>query len=73
MKEIQAKMQEYMESGVKLGWLIHRKTRSVEIYRLGQTVEILDSPASLSGENILPGFTFDLQTVTKLFGDFANS
>lgn len=72
MKEIQAKMQEYMERGV-LGWLIHCKTRSVEIYRLGQTVEILDSPASLSGENILPGFTFDLQTVTKLFGDFANS
>jgi Uma2 family endonuclease len=62
-KETQAKMQEYMASGVKLGWLIHRKTRSVEIYRLGQVVEILDSPVTLSGENILPGFILDLKVV----------
>jgi Uma2 family endonuclease len=63
LKETQAKMQEYMASGVKLGWLIHRKTRSVEIYRLGQLVEILDSPTMLSGENILPGFILDLKVV----------
>jgi Uma2 family endonuclease len=63
LKETQAKMQEYMASGVKLGWLIHRKTRSVEIYRLGQVVEILDSPTMLSGENILPGFILDLKAV----------
>jgi Uma2 family endonuclease len=63
LKETQAKMQEYMASGVKLGWLIHRKTRSVEIYRLGQVVERLDSPTMLSGENILPGFILDLKAV----------
>jgi Uma2 family endonuclease len=63
LKETQAKMQEYMASGVKLGWLIHRKTRSVEIYRLGKVVEILDSPVTLSGENILPGFILDLKVV----------
>jgi Uma2 family endonuclease len=63
LKETQAKMQEYMSSGVKLGWLIHRKTRSVEIYRLGQAIEVLDSPAMLSGEKILPGFVLELKTV----------
>ena len=63
LKETQAKMKEYINSGVQLGWLIHRKTRSVEIYRLGRVVEILDSPATLSGEEILPGFVLELKTV----------
>jgi Uma2 family endonuclease len=63
LKKTQEKMQEYMDSGVKLGWLINRKTRRVEIYRLGQPVEILESPTHLSGEDILPGFVLNLQTV----------
>ena len=56
---VQAKMQEYMNAGVKLGWLIDRKTRCVEIYRQGQPKEVLHPP-SLSGEDILPGFVLDL-------------
>ena len=64
LSETQAKMQEYMNAGVKLGWLIDRKTRCVEIYRQGQPKEILESPTSLSGEDILPGFVLDLQIVS---------
>lgn len=60
LRETQAKMQEYMNAGVKLGWLIDRKTRRVEIYRQGQPKEVLESPTSLSGEDILPGFVLDL-------------
>ncbi|MHC5610222.1 MAG: Uma2 family endonuclease [Nostoc sp.] len=63
LSETQAKMQEYMNAGVKLGWLIDRKTRRVEIYRQGQPKEILESPTSLSGENILPGFVLNLQII----------
>ncbi|MEH1848382.1 MAG: Uma2 family endonuclease [Nostoc sp.] len=63
LSEIQAKMQEYMNAGVKLGWLIDRKTRCVEIYRQGQPKEVLESPTSLSGEDILPGFILDLQII----------
>jgi Uma2 family endonuclease len=63
LKKTQEKMQEYMDSGVKLGWLIHRKTCRVEIYRLGQPVEVLESPTQLSGEDILPGFVLNLQNV----------
>ncbi|MDF5714918.1 MAG: Uma2 family endonuclease [Rhizonema sp. NSF051] len=59
----QAKMLEYMNAGVKLGWLIDRKTRCVEIYRQGQPKEILESPTSLSGEDMLPGFVLDLLLV----------
>ncbi|MBD0266577.1 MAG: Uma2 family endonuclease, partial [Tolypothrix sp. Co-bin9] len=57
---VQAKMQEYMNAGIKLGWLIDRKTGSVEIYRQGQPKEVLQFPTSLSGEDILPGFVLDL-------------
>ncbi|MBW4594744.1 MAG: Uma2 family endonuclease [Brasilonema angustatum HA4187-MV1] len=63
LQKTQEKMQEYMENEVKLGWLIDRKTRRVEIYRLGQAVEVLESPTELSGEDILPGFILDLRTV----------
>jgi Uma2 family endonuclease len=61
LSETQAKMQEYMNAGVKLGWLIDSKIRRVEIYRQGQPKEILEYPTSLSGEDVLFGFTLDLQ------------
>ena len=57
------KMAEYMANGAKLGWLINRKKRQVEIYRPQQEVEILDNPQTVSGEDILPGFVLDLATI----------
>ena len=57
------KMQEYLDNGTRLGWLINRKTRQVEIYRQGQAVEILTNPESLSGENILPEFSLNLTLI----------
>ncbi|MEH2172059.1 Uma2 family endonuclease [Nostoc sp.] len=63
LKELQEKMQEYIENGTQLGWLIDRKNKRVEIYRPAKDVEILDNPNSLSGENVLPGFVLDLQQI----------
>ncbi len=63
IKPLQDKMQEYMENHVRLGWLIDRKNRKVEIYRLNQEVELLENPATLSGEDVLPGFVLDLTEV----------
>jgi Uma2 family endonuclease len=63
LKKTQEKMQEYMENGCRLGWLINRKKREVEIYRPGQDVEVLQSPLTLSGENVLPGFILNLQKI----------
>ena len=57
------KMQEYLDNGTRLGWLINRKTREVEIYRQGQAVEILTNPESLSGENILSQFVLELDNI----------
>jgi len=59
----QAKMQEYQDNGARLGWLINRRDRQVEIYRIGQAVEILESPDVLSGEDVLPEFVLDLSLI----------
>ncbi|MEG3927255.1 MULTISPECIES: Uma2 family endonuclease [unclassified Microcoleus] len=63
LKKLQEKMQEYIENGAKLGWLIDRQNRRVEIYRPGQDVEIIQNPRTLSGEEVLPGFVLDLAEI----------
>ncbi len=63
VEETRKKMQEYINNGLRLGWLINPRTRQVEIYRLNQAVEVLQSPATLSGEDVLPGFVLDLQPI----------
>jgi Uma2 family endonuclease len=60
---LQTKMQEYLDNGVLLGWLINPQDQQVEIYRLGQPVELLQSPQTLSGEAVLPGFSLDLSRI----------
>ncbi|MBC6436302.1 Uma2 family endonuclease, partial [Nostoc sp. HG1] len=57
------KLQEYRDNGAKLGWLIDLETRQVEIYRSGRDVELLQSAASLSGEDILSGFVLNLENI----------
>jgi len=59
----QAKMQEYLDNGVRLGWLINRQKRQVEMYRPDSPTQTLDAPEQLSGEDILPGFTLSLNLV----------
>ena len=53
-------------AGAKLGWYIDPYSRRVYIYRAGREVEVLDNPQTLSGEDLLPGFAFD---VTRLLFD----
>lgn len=63
LKPLQEKMQEYIDNGASLGWLIDRQNQQVEIYRVNQSVEIIKSPQRLSGENTLPNFILDLTEV----------
>ena len=63
LKETQDKMKEYRDNGAVLGWLINRKSRQVEIYRPNQEVEILQSPTTVSSEDILPGFVLSLESI----------
>ena len=63
LRDVQEKMQEYMENGVRLGWLIDPQNRRVHIYRPGQPVEILEEPADVSADPVLPGFVLDLSAI----------
>lgn len=64
LQMLQEKMQEYMDSGVKLGWLFNPKDQQVEIYRQGQAKEVRSLPTQLSGEAVLPGFNLQVDRFT---------
>jgi len=63
LPETQAKLREYIENGVRLGWLINPLEKQVEIYHPGKATEVLDNPQQVSGEEVLPEFTLDLSLV----------
>jgi Uma2 family endonuclease len=61
---LQAKMQEYLDSGVRLGWLFNPQDQQVEVYRQGQDKEVKSLPVQLSGEAVLPGFILQVDPFT---------
>jgi Uma2 family endonuclease len=63
LKTLQEKMQEYIDNGMSLGWLIDRSQRKVYVYRPSAPVEALDNPATVSGDPLLPGFVLDLSRI----------
>jgi Uma2 family endonuclease len=65
LKPLQEKMQEYLDSGLKLGWLIDFQQQEVEIYRRDRAVEVVKIPTRLSGEDVLPEFILDLSLGTR--------
>jgi Uma2 family endonuclease len=56
-------MAEYIENGALLGWLIDPFERKVYVYRPGKSEKCLDNPGSVSGGQILPGFTLDMAEI----------
>jgi len=63
LPRLRKKMQEYLGQGARLGWLLDLGTGLVEVYRPGRAVESLQRPATLSGEDVLPGFVLDLRGI----------
>lgn len=63
IKTLREKMHEYIDTGVRLGWLIDPQTRTVEIYEPGEEVEILYNPEAVAGDPVLPGFLLNLKKV----------
>ena len=61
LADLHDKMQEYVDNGARLGWLIDPIDKRVYVYRPGQPVESLDDPATLSGDPILPGFVLSVR------------
>ena len=61
LRVVQRKMEEWLDNGVRLGWLIDPEAKRVYIYRPNAEVQQLDNPASISGDPVLPGFVLDLR------------
>jgi Uma2 family endonuclease len=64
LQTLQDKMLEYLQSGVRLGWLFNPQNQQVEIYLQGQTKEVRSLPTQLSGEDVLPGFVLEVPLFT---------
>ncbi|MEP6516180.1 Uma2 family endonuclease [Microcoleus vaginatus] len=64
LQTLQDKMLEYLQSGVRLGWLFNPQNQQVEIYRQGQPKEVRSLPTQLSGEDVLPGFVLEVPLFT---------
>ena len=63
LKDLRAKMQEYLEKGTALGWLIDPQNQQVEIYKQHQDVEIITPSQTLSGGETLPEFILDFAEI----------
>ena len=63
ISDIVVKMQEYLNNGLRLGWLIDPKTATARVFRADGSVEVKSFADTLSGEDVLPGFTFPLATL----------
>ena len=63
LEVLQDKMQEYINNGASLGWLIDRPDRKVYIYTPNHEVNCLKDPQTVSGDPVLPGFVLDLSQI----------
>ena len=63
LSTLQAKMVEYIANGAQLGWLIDPVERQVHIYQPGIAPIILDQPATITGDPLLPGFVLELSLI----------
>ena len=63
LKDTQAKMNEYRDNGVKLGWLIDPLQQQVEIYRQDEAMKVVSQPSTLSGEELLPNLVVELDFI----------
>ena len=63
ISDIVVKMQEYLNNGLRLGWLIDPKTETARVFRADGSVDVKSFADTLSGEDVLPGFAFALNTL----------
>jgi Uma2 family endonuclease len=63
LSALQSKIQEYLDNGLSLGWLIDPEDKRVYVYRPQAEVECLDSPETVSADPVLPGFVLELRDI----------
>lgn len=63
LPRLQAKMQEYVDNGARLGWLLDPIDQRVFVYRKGKPAECLEQPTRLGGDDVLEGLELDLRDI----------
>ncbi len=63
LADLQGKMQEYIENGVRLGWLLDTERKRAFVYRPDEAVQEVVDPVLLSVAPLLADFALDLQEV----------
>ncbi|HEY6328049.1 MAG TPA: Uma2 family endonuclease [Blastocatellia bacterium] len=63
LNTVQSKMEEYIDNGSLLGWLIAASARRVHVYKPGVAPEILESLIEMSADPILPGFILEMSEI----------
>lgn len=63
LKDAQGKMQEYIDNGTQLGWLINPTRKEIEVYQQGKEIDILVNSQTVSAVDVLPNFQLDLELI----------
>ncbi|MEZ5424859.1 MAG: Uma2 family endonuclease [Pyrinomonadaceae bacterium] len=63
LSNLKEKMEQYIENGVSLGWLIDPTENKIYVYQPDREIEILENPKEISGEPILEGFVLNLEEI----------
>ncbi len=63
--DVEAKVDEYLQAGVKLVWVVDPRTKSIRIHRPDGTVQDLGLKDELNGEDIVPGFRCAVSHIFK--------
>lgn len=58
--EVEEKIEEYLEAGVKLVWIVNPKKRTVTIYQPNVEPQTLTEADTLDGREVVPGFQYSL-------------
>jgi Uma2 family endonuclease len=56
-KEMEEKLKEYFDKGVRLAWFVRPRTRVVDVYTSADEFARLTASATLDGGAVLPGFS----------------
>jgi Uma2 family endonuclease len=69
LKQLKEKMEEWIENGCRLGWLIDTDERKVYVYRSNGVVLERGFDETITGEDVLPGFTLNLSFIDEMLNE----
>jgi Uma2 family endonuclease len=61
--EVQSKVDDYLSAGTRMVWIVHPGTRSLTVYRAPDQARVLTVNDTLSGEDVVPGFTCEVKAI----------